>query len=38
MLPEDSWESDIIGTLESWGEPRPPVAGNEDSTETLVEL
>ena len=38
MLPEDSWESDIIETLESWSQARPSVESNEDFTENLVEL
>ena len=34
-LPVDSVESDL--TLMSWNEPRPSVAGDEDSSEILVE-
>ena len=38
ILPENSWDSDQIGMLESWGDPRPSAAGDEDYIETLVEL
>ena len=36
-IPEDSRESDLNGKLASWSEPRPSVAGDEDSSEILVE-